>query len=260
MTALDALPQPDLWKRWRSDGDVLARDELAAHYSGYARVIAATCYRKRYHDEIDFSDYYQFACVGLMEALDRFDPGQGVQFKTFAARRMQGAILDGLERMTEKQQQIAARARVRAERLKDIKASAHSRLDAAKVETGANSGGSSRLPEQVLGFIADVGLGLAVSWLLEGTGMVDGASRSENIPFYRSAEIRELRQRLHALIEELPAQERKVIHGHYVQNVAFEKIAGQMGVTRGRISQVHRQAIERLRAWLRAERLVDVFW
>lgn len=260
MTTQTALPKADLWTRWRLDRDVVAREQLAGQYLGYARVVAATYYGKRFHDEIDFADYYQFACVGLMEALDRFDPEQGVQFKTFAGHRMRGAILDGLERMTEKQQQIAARARLRAQRLHDLKALAMSRQDPGQSDGAKPAGGSSRLPAQVLSFVAEVGVGLALSWLLEGTGMVDTGPRSENIPFYRSVELKQLRQRLLQMVEALPKQERKVIRGHYLQNIQLEEIATHMGLTRGRISQIHRQAIERLRIRMRAERLVDVFW
>jgi hypothetical protein len=64
----------------------------------------------RMHDEIELGDYLQYARIGLLEALDRFDPAVGVMFRTFAARRMHVAILDGIERLTEKQQQIAVTA------------------------------------------------------------------------------------------------------------------------------------------------------
>ena len=110
-----------LWSRLRGSGDGLARDELLKRHIPYARVVAATLYGRRFHDEIPFDDYLQLARLGMLEAMERFDPERGVQFRTFASRRMHGAILNGLERATEKQQQIAARRRVRAEALQDVK-------------------------------------------------------------------------------------------------------------------------------------------
>ena len=98
-----------LWKRLRDGADTGARDALLAMHMPYAKVVAASYYSRRFHDEIEFGDYLQYASVGLLEAMDRYDPARGVQFRTFAARRMHGAILNGLERLTEKQQQIAAR-------------------------------------------------------------------------------------------------------------------------------------------------------
>jgi RNA polymerase sigma factor for flagellar operon FliA len=106
--------------------------------------------------------------------------------------------------------------------------------------------------------MADVGVGLALSWILEGTSMIDGAERSETVPFYRSTEVRQLRERLLRCIGELPPQEREVIRCHYLQEIPFERIASMQNLTRGRISQVHKQAILRLRQALRDDGGLDM--
>jgi len=59
--------------------------------------------------------------------------------------------------------------------------------------------------------------------------------------------MRELRQRLVRAVDTLPPQERTVIRSHYLQEISFEEIAAKLGVTRGRVSQIHRQALLRLR-------------
>src|SRR6478735_4791203 len=149
-----------LWHHLRATADADARSRLLALHMPYARIVAATYYSKRFHDEIEFGDYLQYASIGLLEALERFDPDRGAQFRTFAARRMHGAILDGIERLSEKQQQIAARQRLRAER-----------VDAAKQLAGGDPG---RLAgDKLCDYVAEVGLGLALAWLLEGTAMVE---------------------------------------------------------------------------------------
>jgi RNA polymerase sigma factor FliA len=240
-----ALPRPGtiapaelaLWEQWRETRSEQAHGQLAALYGDYARIVAASYYARRFHDEIEFAEYSQFAYVGLLEAIERFDPAFGVQFRTFAARRMHGAILDGVEKLTEKQQQIAAVRRLRAQR----KDSLLEEGEAAPV---------SRTPEQVLRFVSEIGLGLAVSWLLEGTGMVDGGERSETMQFYQSVELRQLRERLLQLVKDLPAQQSRVISAHYLQEIPFEEIAQSMGLSKGRISQIHKQALATLRASL----------
>lgn len=231
-----------LWRQLRADGDAQARERLLALHMAYARVVAAAYYARRFHDDIEFDDYLQFASIGLLEALERFDPDRGVQFRTFAARRMHGAILNGLERCTEKQQQIAARQRLRAERMRDL-----------KLLAGESSGAGTGVPQeprQLLAFVAEAGIGLALCWLLEGSGMVEGAAGAESQPFYRSAELRQLRERLVQAVEGLPAPERTVIRNHYLQEIPFEQIAAGLQLTRGRISQLHRRALLRLRGLL----------
>jgi RNA polymerase sigma factor for flagellar operon FliA len=235
--------EASLWNRLRSTGDAQARGELIDLHIGYARVMAATYYSRRFHEEIEFGDYLQYASVGLLEAMERFDPARGAQFRTFAARRMHGSILNGIERLTEKQQQIAARQRLRAERAEAVK-------DAALAGSGAMDHASVRRPEQLLSYVAEVGIGLALVWLLEGTALVDTGDRAETMPFYRQAELRQMRERLQALIDGLPPAEKTVVKAHYLQEQRFDQIAVTLGLTKGRISQIHKQAMERLRAAL----------
>lgn len=236
-------PEASLWQRLRESGDAGARAQLLQLHLPYARVLAATLYARRFHDEVEFDDYLQYASVGMLEAMERFDPARGVQFRTFAARRMHGAILSGIERLTEKQQQIAARQRLRAIRLQDTK-------EMAAEQAGCDPS-DAQSPEILMKFVSDVGIGLALCWMLEGTAMVDRPDAGVAEPFYRSAALKQLRERLVQAIEALPPQERLVVRTHYLQEVPFEQIATQLALTKGRISQIHKKALQRLRAEVR---------
>jgi len=232
----------ELWQKLRESGDRAARAQLLDLHLPYAKVVAASYYSRRYHDEIEFGDFLQYASLGMIEALERYDPERGVQFRTFAARRMHGAILNGLEKFTEKQQQIAARQRLRRERVQDVKSIA-----------GLDGGGASpQDPEQLLRFVSEVGIGLALCWMLEGTGMVESAEGYAQ-PFYRNVALRQLTQRLAQALEQLSSQERTVVRGHYLQEQPFEQIAEAMQLTKGRISQIHKQALLHLRSLVRED-------
>lgn len=231
-----------LWRRLRGAGDEQARERLLDLHLPYAKVVAASYFSRRFHDEIEFGDYQQLACVGLLEAMDRFDPARGVQFRTFAARRMHGAILNGLEKLTEKQQQIAVRQRLRAERLQDVR-------EGALAET-ASAAGAPQTSEQLMRFVAEVGVGLAVCWMLEGTAMVERPGATGTAHFYEGVQLRQLRERLLRAVERLPTQERTVLKSHYMQDVPFERIAADLQLTKGRISQIHKQALLHVRKML----------
>lgn len=237
-----------LWTGWVEHRDEAARNRLLEIYSAHARIIAATCYAKRFSDEIEFAEYYQLACVGMLEAFERFDPGQGVLFKTFAERRIRGAILDGLDLHSEKQQQIAARRRLDIQRYEELKAAA----------------GEAPPPDcadhQVLKYVAEVGLAFAIGWILEGSGMVKEKDAAEPVHFYQRTEMRELRERILETVQSLPAQECSVIQWHYLQEISFEEIAAMLGVTRGRISQIHRKALGRLKEVLSGAERCNVHW
>ncbi|MBC7603850.1 MAG: sigma-70 family RNA polymerase sigma factor [Ramlibacter sp.] len=241
-----------LWRRLREDGDVSAREALLELHLPYAKIVAATYYGKRIHDEVEFADYLQMASLGLIEALDRFDPAFGVMFKTFAARRMHGTIIDGLQCANEKHQQIAAAQQLQAQRSASIRG-AHS-------EKGSGTSPRRRTPEQALQFVAEVGIGFALAWLLDGTGMIQDQEReqAEVMPFYRSVELRQLRDRIVELVRGLPPNESKVIQFHYFQEVSFEDLSEAMNLSRGRISQIHRQGLIRLKESLRRHLAFDV--
>jgi RNA polymerase sigma factor for flagellar operon FliA len=229
-----------LWQRWRAQGDRDARRALVERHLPYARTVAATYYKRRTHDEIDFAEVLQLASVALVESVDRYRTDGGAQFRTFAARRMHGAIVDGLERLTERLQQAAAQRRLRAER-----------LQAAKAQASEGSAPDARAPGDVLMHLAEVALGLALGILLEGTGMVDaeplasGATEAE--PHYRHVELALLRRRLAHLLERLPLTQRRVLQLHYLHEHSFVDIARDLALSTSRISQLHRQAIDALR-------------
>ena len=257
--------EADLWRRWRLGHDGAAREQLIHHYLPYAKIIAASSYARRTHHEIEFAEYLQWASVGLIEATDRFDPEYGAQFKTFASKRMQGAILNGLERMTEKNQQIAVHKRLNQERLESAKAVAQEEMDAAA--TASNVPSAGRSPEDLFRYLAEVGMGLALGVLLDGTCMVDTqalathpSAISPEVSYFRQAELRHLQQLLRGLVDRLAAQEQTVIRYHYLQEVCFEEIAALLGVSRSRVSQIHRQALKSLRKHLPQRASCDVMW
>lgn len=242
-----------LWACWHGDGDAAAREQLIGHYLPYARMLAATLYGRRMHGDVEFEDYLQLARIGLIEAVDRFDPGQGAQFKTFASKRIQGSVLNGLARMTEKNQQISARMRVLRQ----------DRLEAVKEAAGGPT--PPRNADELFRYLAEVGVGLALGVLLEDTGMVDADAfgqesqvASPEVSYFRKKEGRQLRELLRELLDGLPESQRRVIRSHYLQEISFDQLAADMGVTRGRISQLHRQALLRLRDLLGSDARCDV--
>lgn len=235
----------ELWQRLRSRGDPEARQALIEMHLPYARIIAATCYARRIHDDVEFGDYLQLASVAMVECVDRYEPDAGAQFRTFASRRMQGAILSGLERLTERQQQMAVRQRLLRERLQCAKEAAAGAVQRRAEQVSAE--------QQLFAYLAEVGIGLALGVLLEETGMVDrdaAGVASEPEQHYRQVEMSQLKRRIAELVDTLPNPQRSVLQWHYLQDVSFTDIADRLDLTRGRVSQLHRQALESLRSAL----------
>lgn len=87
----------DYWRRYKDSEDADALDELVRHYEPLARFYARRSWRKAPAHQ-PFEDLLSSAYRGLLEAAQRFEPGRGLKFETFASRRIAGAIIDAQRR------------------------------------------------------------------------------------------------------------------------------------------------------------------
>lgn len=223
--------EAELWRRVAETQDAKARDMLIQHYAGYARAVAAKLYAARQGEEFAYEEFEQFAMVGLIEAVDRYQPGRGAQFTTYANARIRGAILSGLQHLSERQEQIAWRRRIMRERAATL-----------APESFAPDGAPQLLDE-----LLAVAAGLALGALLDGSGMMVGPEDSLPGNAYAQLELQELRAQLWPLLDRLTERERDVIRMHYVESCDFTEIGARLKLSKGRISQLHRQGLARLR-------------
>lgn len=256
--------EAELWTRWCDSQDAGARDEIVRIFMPLAKTLAAVCFKGRFNDDVEFADYMQLACIGLLESVDRFDPLLGTPFKAYAAHRIRGAILNGLERETEKSQQIAAQKRIRKGRVESLKEGVRTSLGSAKLESPPVG---LKAKQDLLSYLTEVSIGLALGVLLEDSAMMitgepedTSELASPEVSYFRKSETLRLRELLHSSIERLAPQERRVIWYHYRQEVAFEEVGRLLGVSRSRVSQLHRQALGKLRDSLGQGPPCDVAW
>ena len=238
---LPLADEPALWETARKGG-AGARERLIEAYLPFARILAAKVFAGRIDSDLEFNDYLQFATIGLIEAVDRFDAAKGNLFKTFAAHRIQGAILDGIENMSEKRVQISTRRRLQVER----RDSARDILD----------DGSKDLFQQ----LAEAAIGLALGYLLDDPVVYQHSDAIVPENQYASIELTQLRGKMQSLIATLPPRERMVIKYHYLHQMPFSAVAETMALSKGRVSQLHSKALLLLRQAAQAVKACDVAW
>ncbi len=230
-----------LWARWVEQRNPFDRHTLVERYTGFTRMLAAKCYSGRISHELEFGDYLQFAMVGLLESIDRFNPAMGAKFETFASHRINGAILNGVESLSEVQRQASVRHRV-------VKERAASLAENALAE-----------PVSALERLAEVAIGLALGFALEDSGVYESdGERTLPDNAYSRLEMHQLSRRLADCVESLPEQQRAVIHRHYFQQMPFVEIADALKLTKGRVSQIHSAALLSLRALQKRHALFEM--
>lgn len=233
--------EANLWLSFCSDRDPRVREQLIKYHADFARVMAGKFYSRRITDEVEFDEYLQIARLALIECVDRYDPEQGATFRTFAAHRISGAVLDGIEALSERSRQLALRRRTERDRLASL--------------TERLPGDESQDPFERL---ASVAVGLAIGFMLDDTGLVQREDSTYTDNGYQKVYERQLRQKIVQRVSELGQQEAVVVRLHYLQSVPFDEIGRQMELSKGRISQIHRSALGKLRATLGGIDKVDV--
>jgi RNA polymerase sigma factor for flagellar operon FliA len=200
---------------------------------------------------VEIDDLVQVGMIGLNDALSRFDPGQGVQFETFATQRIRGAMLDELRgsdwmsRGDRKHQRSIETA---------VRKLEHT-LGRAPTETEIAAELGMKLLEyqELLGKVR----GTQLVYLEDMSGddgdddyldrhMADAGSN----PLSRLSD-RRMREALVAAIENLPEREQYVMSMYYEHDMNLKEIAAVLGVTESRVCQLHSQSIARLRTRMR---------
>lgn len=225
-----------LWRAYLSSRDPHARARLFDFYLNTAHKLAGHFFARRPDRGAEFADYLQYACVGLMESLDRYDPGRGASFATFASYRIRGAILNGLEHSTELAAQHAYRRQVEKERV------------ASLLE-------ESRFARDPFEGLVDMAIEMALGLALEPHGLT--ADRVGTDP-YRTFALKDLRDRLLVIVDALPERERQIIRWHYFEHLEFKIIGEALQLSKGRVSQLHARALKLIRQGLKTIDRLDL--
>ncbi|MFK2902133.1 sigma-70 family RNA polymerase sigma factor [Dyella jejuensis] len=222
-----------LWLRWTQERSAVTRDALIVHYSPWARQVARDVYLRVYLMRDAWRDCVQNALLGLMEAIERFDPNRGANFHSFARLRVRGAVFDGLRVLRNVHLELGCDVT----RLSTV---ARDRVQSLSEDTD---------DDPLEAFIATT-VGLGLGFLLDMQSM---PGRAHTADAYAALEKAELSATVAESLDLLPERERAIVVLHYYHQVSFVDIANQLGVTKGRISQLHRRALELLRRCLREQ-------
>jgi RNA polymerase sigma factor FliA len=222
------------------------REQLIMDHLPQVRLIARRIY-DRLPGNVSLEDLVSSGTVGLISAIDRYDPSTGVKLKTYAEYKIRGAILDSLRDMDW----APRRQRRRARQLQQATAVAEQRVHRTPTEAEiALELGIS--PEECREWIADVhslrvGSIETPSYDDEGREMVrQVASREDELPS-RHVERDGLKKLVAQALERMPVTERTVLSLYYNENLTLREISRVLQLHESRISQVKIQALARLR-------------
>ncbi len=232
--------------------DVLKEQIILEHTALIRYIVNRIAVRLPSH--IDLDDLHNTGVIGLMDAIDKYDPGKNCKFKTYAEFRIKGAILDQLRSLDWVPRSIRQKSR----RLEQAYSEVEQRL--GRSATDAEIAQSLGIGLEEFHFLLNQVRGISMVNLdeLRSGGDPDQPAygdifedvKSEN-PF-ASLKSRELRQAVAECIGALPEKERLVISLYYYEDLNMKEIGNVLGITESRVCQIHTKAVQRLRSKLRS--------
>jgi RNA polymerase sigma factor for flagellar operon FliA len=203
---------------------------------------------------VSLDDLVGAGTLGLIDAMDRYDPSKSDRFETFAEFRVKGAILDELRRYDL----MARNARLTAKRLARKSQELTARLGRPPTESEVASamGMSVRDYRKLVDRVGNV----RVLSLDDLVSTDDGASdrsfelSSKTLGPDELTSIREMHAKLHEAISGLPQRQQMILEMYYQREMTLKEIGLQVGVTESRVCQIMGEATGRLRTLLRTER------
>ena len=245
-----------IWVRLRS-GDRGARDELVVRYAPLVKYVIGRM-AISLPAAMDSDDVLSAGTVGLLHAIDRFDPDQGVRFETYALQRIRGAIIDTIRSLSP----LSRGAGRRAKLLDETTAVLAQRFGRAPTqeelaaELGVDMAELGRMLLESAHVIVSLDGG-------NGGGDDEGEVQSlrdllhdpDEAGTEAVVEENELVERLSSAIDSLPQRDRLVLNLYYHEELTLKEISRVIEVSESRVSQIHTAAVIKLRALLRTGQL-----
>jgi RNA polymerase sigma factor for flagellar operon FliA len=230
--------------------DEKEREQLLLEHLPQVKYIA-----RRIHDrlpaQVPLDDLIHAGVVGLIDAVEKFDPSKNVQLKSYAKFRIRGAILDSLREMDWSPRHLRRQARRIEEAHRDLKL----RLGraATEPELAKELGMSLDDFQHLLGELRGLDLGSLQAESMDPQADEDLLSthpgKTDKDPFFLCLD-GEIRSHISTALEDLDEKEKQVITLYYLEELTMKEVGSVLGVGESRVSQIHSAAIIRLRARL----------
>jgi RNA polymerase sigma factor for flagellar operon FliA len=232
------------------------REKLITEYLPYVKRIV---HRLAMHlpSTIDIEDLMNVGVIGLIQAVDRYDPKRDNKFMTYAIFRIKGAVLselrsrDFLSRSNRRKIRELENAYLKLEQklgraVEDIEIADELGIDIEQVYRTKQLSNISFISFEELGYSSKDEKEKLITFLVNNDDDALTMTR-----------LKELKLALARAVEALPEKEKLVISLYYLDELTMKETGEVLGITESRVSQIHSQAIIHLRAKLRKQKLLE---
>jgi RNA polymerase sigma factor FliA len=242
-----------LWRQYKQSKDQALRDRLILTYAPLVKYVAGRL-GSGLPAHVDEGDLVSYGLLGLIGAIERYDPDRDVKFETYAIARIKGSIIDELRAMDWVPRSVRSRAREIERAIADLE----SKLGRAPSdeEIAAKLGVSQEELDESLSEISRSSIAaLDELWTVQGSSgdqvaLIDTIEDTQGPEPQSALDQSEVKEMIADAISRLPEREKLVITLYYYEELTLREIGEVLGVTESRVSQLHTKAILRLKARL----------
>ena len=232
-------------------GRNLTREEIVHKYFPLVKYVAGKI-SVNLPSHVEINDLINEGILGLIDAITKYDDSRGVKFETYATTRISGAILDALRAMDW----VPRAVRQKARELERVMGSLEGSLGRMPEDEEVAKGMGLSLKEYhtLLLKIRGTSILSLEEFLPNEKGhdvaLLDTLKDAGPDPTHQ-VESSEVKAALSQAVEGLPPQERTVITLYYFEGLTLKDIKSVLNVSESRVSQIHAQAVIRLRSRLK---------
>jgi RNA polymerase sigma factor FliA len=242
-----------LWRAYRGNGDPAIRDRLIVTYAPLVKYVAGRL-GSGLPAHVDDEDLVSYGLLGLIGAIERYDPDRDVKFETYAIARIRGAIIDELRALDWVPRSVRSRARDIERAIGELEAKL-GRVPSDEEIAGKLGLTVEELDESLSEISRSSIAALDELWTISGSGgdqvaLIDTIEDTEAPDPQGALSQTELREAIADAIARLPEREKLVVTLYYYEELTLREIGEVLGVTESRVSQLHTKAILRLKARL----------
>ncbi len=242
-----------LWLDYTKTKDKHLRDRLILTYAPLVKYVAGRV-GSGLPAHVDEEDLVSYGLLGLMSAIDRFDPTRDIKFETFAIARIKGAIIDELRSLDWVPRSVRSRAREIERAMAELEKTLHRAPTDEEIATKLGIT-EDELDDSLTDISRSSIAALDELWTISGSSgdqvsLIDTIEDTSGPEPQAALAQTELREALGEAIARLPEREKLVVTLYYYEELTLREIGDVLGVTESRVSQLHTKAILRLKARL----------
>src|SRR6056297_2272550 len=240
------LSNKKLWQRYKQNNDQEARNQLIIEYLDLVKYQAGRV-KTQLPDRIELEDLESYGVIGLIDAIEKFEPERGYKFNSYAQKRIKGEIIDQLRKLDWLPHSLRQKAKVIKSKTRELesKMNRSPKINEIAAELDFSKDQITKVLKKL-----EESQWVSIYSELNGKSLIDWLPSSKVNKPQKILDKKNAIKILKNAIVNLSDKQKLVVSLIYYEELTQKEVAEIMDLSPARISQIHKKAVYRLRGYL----------